>query len=297
VSKRWAAGDDPISMLLTFAVPSAFRPVCGRSRRWRARALRLAASVGLGLLATAAAAQPLIIHTLQHRPAEEVLPLLQPHIEPGGVVNGQGEKLFLRVSENNRQQLLSLLAEVDRPPRRLLISVRQEGGSEREALAAGGEMAFTGAGASLHLHGDRRSRDERQTVSQQLQTVEGGRAWIRIGTSLPLPFRQTWMTPRGTEVQQGIAWRDVGSGFAVQPRLQGERVMLEITPMLESAGSIAGRIDSRHLSTTVSGRLGEWLPLGGSHREQQGDARQIVSGASLRQREEHRVWLKVEVLP
>jgi type II secretory pathway component GspD/PulD (secretin) len=132
-----------------------------------------------------------------------------------------------------------------------------------------------------------------------VRTVEGGSAFISAGRSLPLPMRQTTAGPGGVVFTDGVVFRDVGSGFFATPRLSGDRVTLEISQQAESlSGRGLGAIDSQRLTTTVSGRLGEWIQVGGVSREGSGSGRGIglagVGGASSAGSEVGAIWLRVE---
>ncbi|MCC6657646.1 MAG: hypothetical protein IT512_05650, partial [Rhodocyclaceae bacterium] len=101
---------------------------------------KLALMLWLALLAGAAQAQQqLEIIKLQSRTADQVLPQLRPFIEPGGTLSGMNNQIFIRASDANRRQIMELLAAIDRPPRRLLISVRQD--ADSSAMARGGEVS------------------------------------------------------------------------------------------------------------------------------------------------------------
>src|SRR3954469_11941972 len=70
-------------------------------------------------------AQSLEVIQLKFRTANEVIPVLQPMLESGGVLTGQDYQLFVRTSSPNLQQLKQAIAQLDREPRNLLVSVRQ----------------------------------------------------------------------------------------------------------------------------------------------------------------------------
>jgi len=78
----------------------------------------------------------------------------------------------------------------------------------------------------------------------------------------------------------------------------GERVTLEISPQFDSPGDQGyGSVNTQRLSTTVSGRLGEWIELGGSGQQASGsDSRNLGSGSS-EMRDNRSVWLRVDELP
>jgi hypothetical protein len=245
--------------------------------------------------------QTLEIINLRHRSADAMLPQLAPFVEPGGAITGVGDKLFLRVSARNQADIRALVASLDTPLRRLMISVRQDGedsGSDRGAGVSGrvevgaGGTAISGRG---HLY-QSDSRSRRDTV-QQVQTVDGGRAAIMVGESFLLPLRQVVLTPAGVVVSESFVQRDLGTGFVAMPRLNGERVTLEISPRDDTAGTQPGSVNVQRLVTTVSGRLGEWLELGGSVGEQSGSSGAVASYGTRSASRQRRLLLKVEELP
>jgi type II secretory pathway component GspD/PulD (secretin) len=76
-------------------------------------------------LGAAALAQSLEVIDLQHRTAEEIIPVLRPLLEPGGALSGKDYKLFVRASAANVKQLRQALAQLDRQPRQLFVSERR----------------------------------------------------------------------------------------------------------------------------------------------------------------------------
>ncbi|HEX8964243.1 MAG TPA: hypothetical protein VF801_14665 [Rhodocyclaceae bacterium] len=267
-----------------------------------------------------ARAQSLEIITLHYRPAEQMLPQLLPMLEPGAALTGTGDKLFVRTSPRNLADLRRVVEELDRMPRRLMISVRQgaqrsssdDGASISGELPVGRELRVysgnrggSGGGTVEIRRGDSILRGNaydarssvRDDVSQQVQTIEGGRAWIDVGQSIPLPLRQAVMTPRGAVVSETTVWRDVGTGFYAEPRLSGDRVTLEISPTRDAPGAMPGSVNIQHLSTTVSGRLGEWIELGASTQDSAADGGDPAGYRARASRDDRRVWLRVEELP
>lgn len=273
----------------------------------------------LMLITSVDAQQELEIITLKSRPAEQLLPQLRPFIEPGGTLSGSGDKLFIRASEANRRQIRELLGALDRPPRRLLISVRQDadaaaamsGGEVSGRVSSGGTVIESrrtvvgGAGVEVRRGGsvlrgqtyDSRSAGADRAV-QQVQVVEGGKAYINAGVSLPVPLRQVVLGPAGAVVSDTVAYRDLGSGFYAEPQLAGDTVTLTISPSRETPGAYGpGSANVQRLSTTVSGRLGEWIDLGGATEARSAEASGVARYSSRDARRGSRLLLKVEELP
>lgn len=267
------------------------------------------------------AQQEMEIIPLRHRTVDQVIPALQPFVEPGGALSGMNDQLILRGSARNREQIKQALAAIDTPQRRLVIRVsqnrdadsRQQGGGVSGNVAVGNDVRIiqpstgtTPGGAQIEMRrGDsnvtarvydtRTTRDAR--TSQSVQVIEGGRAFIQVGQSLPLPLRQVVRGQNGVVVNDSTVYRDVGQGFYAEPRLAGDRVTLEISPQFDTPGNQGyGSVNTQRLSTTVSGRLGEWIELGGSGQQAAGRDRGNLSAGTSELRDNRSVWLLIEEL-
>src|SRR2546430_9346967 len=70
------------------------------------------------------AQQALEIIPLRHRTVDQVLPVLQPLVEPGGALTGQSGQLIVRASPANLAEIKRAMVPIDRPLRRLQIYLR-----------------------------------------------------------------------------------------------------------------------------------------------------------------------------
>lgn len=212
---------------------------------------------------------------LRHRTAEQVIPVLRPLLEPGGALSGQYNQLIVRTSPGNLAQIRAVLDSIDQPARRLTISVRFDTAQEgaRSGVQTDARISNRGSSADIRIQDSRNSLDER--VDQRIQVLDGGQAYISMGES------------------RNYAQAD--TGFAVLPRVSGGNVFLEIGTRQE-AFARGGAIQGQRAATTVSGRLGEWIELGGvvsaSTRADSG----ILSSSERTASESRRVWVKVEEL-
>ncbi len=247
----------------------------------------------------AVAQQELEIIPLRSQTVDRVLPTLLPLVEPGGTLIGANDQLFLRASQRNREEIKRVLATIDRPSRRLIIRVSQN--RESEGASRGGEISgrvVIGDGARSNI--DTRLWDRQGTRSenagQLVQTVEGGQAFIQVGRTLPIPMRQATIGPGGAVISETVVFQDIGRGFFATPRVNGERVTIDISQQADSLGGGPGRgsIRTQQLSTTVSGRLGEWIELGGSSRQVGGNQAGSLGVSASGGQDARSIWLKVE---
>jgi hypothetical protein len=233
---------------------------------------------------------------LRFRTADDLLPLLRPLVEPGGAVTGQGSQLILRASAANRAQFRKLLAELDRPPRQLVISVRQDRADEQaqRSVDADGSVTITSRRitGTAQVEANNSRTLSTQDATQTIRVIEGGRAWIAMGTAIPLTFRQYAITQQGLTEVLGTVYYDAVTGFNVRPTLAGEMVTLEIAPE-QSTVTVRG-IERAQLSTTVQGRLGEWIAVGGADVREDRSASGMLSSGQGVERNRRGAWLRVD---
>jgi len=275
----------------------------------------------LMLAVPALAQQHVNIIELRHRTVEDVLPVLEPLVEPGGAISGMSGQLIIRTSPGNLEDLKKVLVAIDRTPRQLVIHVSQnravdsrhgelgvsgnvELGDDVRIVAPGGTM-YGGAGGEIRhggstvtVQGGNVRRSSKSRADQFVMVMDGGQAFIQVGRSLAVPFRRVTARPDGVTVTDSVVYRDIGQGFSAVPRLVGDTVTVEISPQFDSQESGGrGSVDTQQLTTTVSGRLGEWIELGGSAQQMQGDENRMTGKASGEMRDTRSVWLLIEELP
>ncbi len=284
----------------------------------QARLLLLVAMFLTGLFQFASAAEKQVVEviTLGYRQADDVIPMLRPLLAPGGTITGMTNRLVVRTTPSNLDELKQVLAAVDAAPRRLMISVRQTMGQDdaRDSAAVGGTVVL---GDSARADVPRRrgapnvsvetgrariegsvssSRSARnEDVTQTLQVLEGNPAFIRMGKSTVVPSTQVIETPSGTQVIQGGQTVEADTGFYVTPRVSGERVTLEISTSRDRLRNPAtGTTQIQRVETVVSGQLGEWLELGGSTQSMQRERGEILGRTRDARRDDRRILLKVD---
>ncbi|HXG28048.1 MAG TPA: secretin N-terminal domain-containing protein [Nevskiales bacterium] len=273
----------------------------------------------LALLAASGLAAETVfeIIELRHRSAEELLPVLRPLVEPEGTIGSVQNKLIVRAPRANMAELRRLVAQLDAAPRQLLVTVRQ--GSQRDsrtrAVGVSGTLesgdvtvevpptidpTLPGIGvdsgdAAVELRGGRRETQDRNDDDQQLRVLEGSEAVIYVGQAVP--YSTKTLGPGGL-VSETVQFREVLTGFVVRPRVQGDQVVLDISPQQESPSTEpGGAISVSRLSTSVSGRLGEWIDLGAVTQQSSTETRGDFSRSRTDSEARRQVLIKVEVLP
>lgn len=254
---------------------------------------------------------------LRYRTAEEMLPVLRPLVEPEGTIGAAQNKLVVRASRERMRELRKLVAQLDTAPRQLLVSVRQDGSRNSTTRARGlaGKGKFgdvtvdvppstdptlPGIGvasgdAAVEVRGGTRETQSGNSDDQQLRVMDGHEAVIYVGQAIP--YRSRSSGPGGI-VSETTQLREVLTGFVVRPRVQGEQVTLEISPQQENlTGERGGAISVSRLSTSISGRLGEWIDLGAVTQQANSQSSGNFSRSQTDSTSSRQVLVKVEVLP
>lgn len=257
---------------------------------------------------------------LHYRTAEELLPILQPLVPAGAAISGTGDMLLVRADAATVAQLRAAVANLDRAPRQLLITVGQVTGTQGGGTTVRGSGTIsTGdvqvgvnqppgstTGGKVMVRSGTASDGLRDVAS--VRALEGRETYIALGQSRP--FTSTTVTQSGMYppvVSQSTEYRDVQSGFYATPRLNGDRVTLEISPrqqrMTDSQPgnrnnnvTHGGVVAGGSITTTVSGRLGEWIEIGGASTAHDGNQRGVVTWGTRTDLTQYSAWVKVDEL-
>jgi type II secretory pathway component GspD/PulD (secretin) len=264
-------------------------------------------------------AEPIATIQLHNRPAEDIIPLIKPMLGPGDAVTGQGFQLFLRAPQETQAQIKQMVSALDVAAKMLLISVFQGNQRDLRALSVEGSFQARGGDGSASIGTDKeRGRGGDVSFStrnasgganvistrgrlqdnpiHQLRVTEGSEGYIETGESIPYFSGAQWLAPGA--VVGGIDYKDVTTGFYVLPRVHGDQVTLQVSPFKQSLSSKrGGDINTQSAHTTVTGRLGEWLPVGGTTEQTRQSRTNIGSYSSTQTRNEESIWIKADLAP
>lgn len=248
------------------------------------------------------------IITLQHRFASDLLPAVEQMIDEQGSANAIDNQLILRTTPERMRDIKALVSKMDtaRINRRITISTSSSLQSEQTEIAARG----TAKVGKITVSNDRRSRfntgrveveqnsrDIHQTSQQFISVTDGERAYIRTGQIIP--FTQEWitLTRRYVQVERFTDWREISTGFAVQPRTIGDsatgQIELEITPRIARTDG-QGILDFEELSTVVRTSLGAWVDLGGTMQQNDDVSRKILGYTKRSGNTENELKIRVD---
>ena len=271
--------------------------------------IRICTLLTLLLLTSVVQAGSITTIQLNNRPAEEVIPIVKPMLGAGEVITGSGYKLFLRASPQSLQQVRDIIDALDSAAKVLQVSVFQ--GSERDlkTRSVSGNLQIDNGNTSVDIGSSKNksagsisynsgnvsgdinasSTHQRQTSNpvHQLRVSEGTEGFIQTGKQIPY-----FTGYSSTE------YKDVTTGFYVLPRIHGDMVTLQISPFKNSLTKTGkGSIETQSARTTITGRIGEWLPLGGVTEQSKRSQSSIGSSSSSKSQSQHSIWIKADLIP
>lgn len=264
------------------------------------------------LAGTSVRAESLEAIPLHHRPAEEMIPLVQPLLPPGAAVTGTGDVLLVRGDAATVAEVRRALATLDRAPLQLLITVGQTTGSSRQSgdVRASGTIGSgdvqvgvnrppAGAAGADVTARSTSTRDDIRSVST-VRALEGREVYVATGESRPVTTTTTVGGPwHGPVVSQTTDYRDAQTGFYATPRVTGDRVTLEIAPTQQqfTGGTRQPTVATQSVQTTVSGLLGEWIEMGGVSETREGTTGGLGTWGTRSDLTGYSAWVKVERIP
>jgi len=254
---------------------------------------------------------------MKNRMVEDVIPIIKPLVIKGGTVTGMNNQLILKTTPSNIKLIKSILEQIDHAPRKLLISVKRNNDNKFNKEEGGFSIKYDSKNIKIEsqdtgkegiiIRSGRNDGDViqyRKSVGQSqeqesnifyVNTLEGNPAFINTGQLMPVRS-QTTVTASGTTiVQENIGYHNINSGFYVTPKLQADNVVLTISPKFtELSKNEKNVINVQNVSTTIHGRLGEWISIGGINQSiNNSDKRNLINKEQYNS-EKSNIFVKVE---
>lgn len=219
---------------------------------------------------------------LNYRTSDDLLPVARSFLGKEGTVSAYNNQLIVNAEPGKIEELRNLLSQLDKAPKRLLISVDTSDRNYQDDQGSNQTRI-------INL-----STDSRNGGVQQVQTSEGTPALIQVGQAVPLTTTQT---NNNGYVQSDTQYRNVTQGFYVTASLTGETVHLSISTNRDRMSQ--ERPDVVNLQSTdtqVSGRLGEWITLAGVSEQSQAAQQGLVQRHTTQGRSDMTLRVRVDAL-
>ncbi len=205
---------------------------------------------------------------LEHKPAGDILPLVEPLLPENTVIQGEGYKIILKTTAGNLPQIKQLIADLDTPLQQLQISVSLD----PRALQKGTTTPASPSAVSNQKSADESASSGSETT--QIYNTTGQQAaggiqvikvlpdrWTMIRTGEAVPVIQRTRNPDGT-ITKSVQYQQINQGLRIRPQLSGENISLTIQPFYEAASQTgAGQQLYYKPEKQTKTRLGNWIGI------------------------------------
>ena len=223
------------------------------------------------------------------QPAQSLLPMIEPLYRNQAKLTARNNSLIVKAPEPIIQEIAELLQQLDKPLRNLLIEVssaldsndtleqdsiegRIKPGSDvvirsraPDAGSSNTTIRYKKDGTVVKTTHTRRSSSRNSPDSYRIRAVEGTWAYIQIGQRVPYYNTEGTYGIKNHYWNKSVQFEDVTSGVEVLPTLNGNNVTLKVRPHNRSMNrQYPDRINTRSIDTVVTGKLGQWIYLGGA---------------------------------
>ncbi len=257
---------------------------------------------------------------LQNRPAEEVIPIVEPMLGANDAITGQGFKIFLRSSPETAARIRDVIDVLDTPAKMLQVSVFQGserdlgelgigadiriesgdasvdiGNGEDDEDRAGGNITYSTTKGSASIGGISTQKSLRDNPIHRVRVTEGNEAYIETGERIPYFYGAGWFGRRG--FAGAVEYEDAMTGFYVLPRIRGDNVVLEVSPFKSSHNDTSGaNIDTQSANTTITGPIGKWLLIGGVTERVERSQSTTGTTIATRGRDNTSIWIRADLV-
>lgn len=248
--------------------------------------MRRAATALLLLLFAAAAGAAIEVIELRHRSAEALLPTLQTVAGEDVSLAADGGRLIVRGPAPAIAELKGVIQRLDVPAASLAVTLRRRSATSDAASGLGA------GGRGVEITSTERGRDVR--AERTVRTLAGHTARLETGRRLPVREWIAGVDADGAVYGERLRYTDAPDRLFVTPRLQGDQVTVEVAIDRLDARRADDSADRRQVVTTVSGPLGEWLPIATIDRRRDSDDRTLTRSTRRRSDVLERLELKIE---
>jgi len=254
----------------------------------------------------ALAATEFKIIDLQHHFAEDILPIIQPLVGNDGTVIGMQNHLIIRASQEKIIEIEKIISTFDVERQNLKITISYQNNlqtnnnnvfvSGRKRLGnvtIGANKYPRDSAEDIQLDIENNQSSTRNDSNQFINVLDGERAFILIGHSVP--YTQEWvtLTRRYASIKQTTEFVNINTGFSIKPHNINDQIELEVTPRISQLNQNK-YIDFEELSTIIRVNRGEWLDLSGAMQQKDEVSRTILSSRSGNQSQSSTLSIRVE---
>lgn len=230
------------------------------------------------------------VYNLQTKTADQLIPTIQPMLPQGSVVTGNQYQLVIKTTQDGFNQIQPIIAKLDEQQQMLIISVRRVHNADYDKTSSSNNTVESISSQP----------SDRNDTEQKISVLDGQKAFIKTGESIPLQNYQVSIFGAGSNTE----YKNITSGFYVLPKLNGNTVMLKIFwkyNQLQADQSIAlqdqSPIDIEQSDSTLVVPLGAWSSLSNTSSQSLSSENADQYSTQDVAQPDKNVFIKVELAP
>lgn len=257
-----------------------------------------------------AAGETIHYFDLRHRPAHQVILLLEPVLQPHEAISGDGFQLFIKAAPEREQPIKKLISAIDRAIKTLRISITsdeymaiQENRLHVSArLKTGKSNVQVGKPvskkSSVVVHADTRYAENKNDKTQFVQVQAGKPAFVSRQKLHIVPVH-TYVKRLGGNllIDHHRASTHAQDGFYVLANLaddQTANVSIQAASSNQTPHSGYSH-DQTYVHTSLRVKLGKWFEIGGNNNTYSRESKGILYRSKSHKQHNKKVFVKIEL--
>lgn len=210
----------------------------------------------------------LYIHQLKFVQANQVIPVIKPHIDNSASLTGKDFKLFANVSKKDNEKIQAMLQVLDKKLEQYRVEVKIKNRKLDNWELKATRIHVGSQSSRAHIKRYSNSQSNNSDKHFQIMVLSGQPGFVNTGES----FQTHQLVQQYQQFVPKTGYRKTTSGFYVTVRPTGKnQVKLDISAQTQQRKKYSTSVASSATTTQVSGQTGEWILLAttGNHQSEQ----------------------------
>ena len=247
---------------------------------------------------------------LKYRPANEVIPLLQPLLQEGEAISGNGYQLFIKTKSQRKQEIENLISAIDKTIKMFRISVTNDeyistsnneidvsiNAQDKDVGIVVGRKPSKESNVSINI--DTRKTEDKSDQTQFIQVQEGKPAFISRENLHIIPIYSYIQRPNGNFLieHNQLAPTQQDGFYVVARSADGRTANINIQSATSNRQTYHGYgQDQTYINTTLRVPLGEWIEIGGNTDTVNSESSGTIYKTKKNSQRHKKIFLKIDL--
>jgi len=232
--------------------------------------------------------------------AESILPALQQQLLEDESISVYQQQIIINASANSTANIKQLINVLDAAGKQLIINIKNNAtnNSNQQGINVNNQQHNPSTriikngklNTETHISIQQNNGNRFNQAQQGIRATEGEPSFIHTGSARIITSPSN---NNGQAYQQ--QWHQAQTGFYATTWVNGDGVSIRISQQDQKWNNAS--IDTQSLNTSVTGKLGEWIPIANLHQHQNTHSRSITGKQGNTESSDTQLMIKVELAP